>query len=176
MMQDSLLLPWRTLEHNATLGCEITGGKPWDARTVAELFGTFGLAPFRHHLPDTASAGMRQRVALIRTLLLGSNVLLLDEPFSNLDYDIKLLVQRYLLNYQRTAEATICLVTHDIDDAIALSDRVVILSDQPTTVKAELSIGLGLTDKDPVKARKSDRFRDYFVEIISHLKYLNDNA
>jgi len=115
---------------------------------------------------------MKQRVALIRTLLTQPSILLLDEPFSNLDFDVKLKIQYSLIDYQQKRRATVCLVTHDIEDAIALSDQVIVLSSRPATVKAIIPIELGVCVRDPIEARKSPQFPGYFTQIWDQIKYL----
>jgi len=109
---------------------------------------------------------------LIRTLAIEPTVLLLDEPFSSLDYDIKLRAQMSLTRYVEQKRPAVLLVTHDIEDAIALADTVIVLSAKPATVKAEIRIDLGLSKRDPIAARTSPKFREYFEEIWQHLKYL----
>jgi NitT/TauT family transport system ATP-binding protein len=175
MMQDALLLPWRTLEENATLGSEVVLGQKPPPVEVEAYLKAFDLWQDKGKYPLAASGGMKQRVALVRTLMVASTVLLLDEPFSSLDFDIKLKVQRLLLSHHKRSGTTILWVTHDIEDAIAISDQVLVLSDKPTAVKARLTIQLGLSKPNPVEARKSPKFRDYFVQIWDQLKYLEDN-
>jgi NitT/TauT family transport system ATP-binding protein len=175
MMQDPLMLPWRTLSENSLVGAEVIGTRSHNlSDQLSHYFEVFDLGDDRDTYPLAASAGMKQRVALIRTLLISPSVLLLDEPFSNLDFDIKLKVQSKLIDYQLKRQATILLVTHDIEDAIALSDKVVVLSDKPTTVKSEIAIDLGLERHNPVEARKSPKFREYFIKIWDQLKYLHE--
>lgn len=176
MMQDALLLPWRTLAENALLGTEVSN---YQNNVVPEMlnhyFNVFDLQEDKQTYPNESSGGMKQRVALIRTLLCSPMILLLDEPFSNLDFDIKLNIQRHLISYHQEKGTTILLITHDIEDAIALSDKVFILSDKPSVIKAEIPIDLGTNRKDPVEARKSSKFRDYFIKIWDELKYINNN-
>ncbi len=173
MMQDDLLLPWRTLEENAALGAEIARGAKPSSKELASCFQPLGLWNERSKYPAMASGGMKQRTALARTLLLQRALLLLDEPFSSLDFDIKLKVQKFLLEYQARCCTTILWVTHDIEDAIAISDEVVVLSDKPARVKAQVSIDLGTAKRSPVEARGSHKFRDYFVQIADQLRYLD---
>lgn len=176
MLQDSLLLPWRTLSENAMLGYEIFNKhKVKGSKDLDEYFTLFDLADSINTYPTASSGGMKRRIALIRTLLTEPSLLLLDEPFVDLDFDIRLKIQRRLIRYQEKKQTTILLVTHDIEDAIALSDTVIVLSDKPTTIKSEIKIELGTTKKDPVEARKSPKFRDYFVQIWDELKYLDNN-
>ena len=174
MMQEPMLLPWRTLEENATLGVEVKDTVGSSEVDVEEYFKNVGLAPDRMKYPSTASGGMKHRVARVRTLLLKPDILLLDEPFSSLDFDIKLKVQKFLLKQQTELGSTILWVTHDIEDAIAISDRVVILSDKPSKVKSIIDIDLHANKRSPVEARKSLKFRDYFSEVCEQLKYLDN--
>ena len=175
MLQDALLLPWRTLAQNAALAAEVVEHRaPRQDIRVDEYFSSFGLNGTAGTYPEVSSGGMKQRVALIRVLLTRPTVLLLDEPFSGLDFDVKLKIQRFLLNYHEKNGTTILLVTHDIEDAIALSDEVVVLSDKPATVKAIISIDLGLGKHDPIEARKSPRFTEYFTRIWDEIKYLDE--
>ncbi len=170
MLQDPLLLPWRTLEQNALLGLEVLDRRGAPTPSPArELLDNFGLLSASDTYPATASGGMKQRVALIRTLLLLPSVLLLDEPFANLDFDIKLRIQRFLLSHQRATGMTIIMVTHDIDDAVAMSDEVIILTGKPARVKTSVPISFGLDPRDPVEARKSPRFATYFASVWSEI-------
>ena len=176
MMQDTVLLPWRTLQENALLGIEITEKKSLHNKQLVDYyFQLFDLAQFKHIYPEAASGGMKQRVALIRTLMINPNLLLLDEPFASLDFDIKLRIQRKIVDYHHQNNISIILVTHDIEDAIALSNRVLILSGKPSYIKAEIPINLDVTKQDPIEARKSRQFRDYFVEIWHQLQYSDQN-
>lgn len=174
-MQQSPLLPWRTLAENAALGLELLcGGADDKGALIDSYFANFGLSGCQHLLPESSSGGMKQRVSLIRTLVPKPALVLLDEPFSSLDFDIKLKVQRELIKFQREQRAAVILVTHDIEDAIALSDKVVILSEKPTRIKREVYIDLGIAQRDPVKARMAPAFRQYFIEIWNELKYLEE--
>lgn len=176
VLQDVVLLPWRTLSENARLGAEILYDKvPNGEKNLVDYFSLFDLADATQSYPATSSGGMKRRVALIRTLLTEPSLLLLDEPFVDLDFDIRLKIQRQLIKYHKKNQTTILLVTHDIEDAIALSDTVIVLSEKPTTIKTEIRIDLGTSKKDPVEARKSPKFRDYFVQIWDELKYLDNN-
>jgi NitT/TauT family transport system ATP-binding protein len=175
MMQDSLLLPWRTLAENALLGMEVRYGRAAaNPELVSRYFEAFDLASGIALYPSAASGGMKQRVALIRTLLTDPTLLLLDEPFASLDFDVKLKVQRYLIDYQLKGEKTVLLVTHDIEDAIALSDEIIVLSDKPARVKSVIPIDIGYGKHDPVRARKSPRFTEYFTRIWEEIKYLDE--
>ena len=171
MLQEPALLPWRTLEENARLALELMETTP-SSDLIDALFGEFDLDGEQAKYPETCSAGMQQRVALIRTLAIEPSVLLLDEPFSSLDYDIKLRVQANMARYIDEKQPAVLLVTHDIEDAIALADRVIVMSAKPAFIKAEIQINLGLAKRDPVTARTSPEFGAYFERIWQHLKYL----
>lgn len=173
MMQDPLLLPWRTLRENALLGAEIKGIDNCESE-CARYFNAFGLDGSESLYPDAASGGMKQRVALIRTLLTRPTIILMDEPFSSLDFDTKLRVQRHLMEYHNKQRSTIAIVTHDIEDAIALSDRIIILTGKPATVKRQLDMEPATPLHDPVAARKSPQFVEFFALIWDELKIFED--
>ncbi|TGE40099.1 ABC transporter ATP-binding protein [Desulfosporosinus fructosivorans] len=141
MPQKDLLLPWRTLLENVLLGCEIMHKDRLEARVEAkEWLNQFGLSPFSEHYPHQLSGGMRQRGALLRTILFGKKTLLLDEPFGALDALTRREMQRWLLSIWNRTRHTVLLITHDIDEAILLSDRVVVLSRRPTRIIQEFKI------------------------------------
>jgi NitT/TauT family transport system ATP-binding protein len=171
MLQEPALLPWRTLVENARLGLELTG-KRSESSMLDAFLQDYELGDSRHKYPSECSLGMQQRTALIRTLVVRPGILLLDEPFSSLDYDIKLRAQISLAQYVEEMQPSVLLVTHDIEDAIALADKVIVLSAKPAIVKAEIVIELGLEKRDPIAARTSPKFQQYFQEIWGHLKYL----
>lgn len=126
------LLPWRTLEGNMRLGLELRGMRKSQTKApVAEMMSKVGLEGYGKHYPHQLSGGMRKRAALARTLICPYEAILMDEPFSALDAQLKLLLQQELLRLWEEMELTIVYVTHDIREAIALSDRIVVLSGQP---------------------------------------------
>ena len=173
MLQEPALLPWRTLAENAHLGLELIDGTiSFSQKLASGLFREFELNGAQNKYPVQCSLGMQQRTALIRTLAIEPDILLLDEPFSSLDYDIKLRVQLNMARYIERKKPAVLLVTHDIEDAIALADKVIVLTDKPATIKAEIDINLGFPKRDPVADRTSPKFRDYFERIWQHLKYL----
>jgi ABC-type nitrate/sulfonate/bicarbonate transport system ATPase subunit len=143
MPQRDLLLPWRDALANAALALECQGVRRAEARRRAEpLFERFGLAEFEEAPPRELSGGMRQRVAFLRTLLPGRPVLLLDEPFGALDSITRVSMQRWLAGALAEEPRTVVLVTHDVDEALFLADRVAVLSPRPGRVVAEIPVGL----------------------------------
>ena len=143
MLQKDLLVPWRTVVDNIVLGAALTrGATRRDREEAAALATRYGLGEFLHHYPHALSGGMRQRVALMRTLALHTDVLLLDEPFGALDSQTRLDMQLWLLSVYEDLEVTILFVTHDVDEAILLADRVAVLSERPGRILADLPIPL----------------------------------
>jgi ABC-type nitrate/sulfonate/bicarbonate transport system ATPase subunit len=139
MPQKDLLLPWRTALDNAALAPQLQGARRSEARRRAlELFERFGLAEFARARPDELSGGMRQRVAFARTLLAERPVLLLDEPFASLDSITRAELQEWLLAALADEPRTTLLVTHDIEEALYVCDRVLVMSRRPGTIKEEL--------------------------------------
>lgn len=163
MLQQDYLFPWRTIWDNALVGLELTGrvNKETKAYTM-HLLEEMGLADSVKRYPSQLSGGMRQRVALVRTLAAEPDILLLDEPFSALDYQTKLqledLVAATLSKHRKTA----VLVTHDISEAIAMSDRVVILDRNPGRVRKELAIPDDMRVMSPFQAREAEGFHPLF--------------
>jgi ABC-type nitrate/sulfonate/bicarbonate transport system ATPase subunit len=143
MPQRDLLLPWRDALGNAALALDATGTARGEAREQAEpFFERFGLRSFEHARPAALSGGMRQRVAFIRTLLPGRPVLLLDEPFASLDAITRAEMQQWLADALASEPRTVLLVTHDVEEALFLSNRVAVLSPRPGRVLAELDVPL----------------------------------
>lgn len=136
MLQRDQLFEWRTIENNVMLGLEIQGKKtPENVENARQLLKKYGLWEFRKHLPQELSGGMRQRAALIRTLATNPDLLLLDEPFSALDFQTRLTVCDDVYDIIKKENKTALLVTHDISEAISLADRVIVLTKRPATVK-----------------------------------------
>jgi NitT/TauT family transport system ATP-binding protein len=143
MPQHDLLLPWRDAAGNAALALECAGVPRAEARRRAiPMFERLGLAEFERARPAELSGGMRQRVAFLRTLLVGRPVLLLDEPFGALDSITRGSMQEWLMDALATEPRTVLLVTHDVDEALVLADRVAVLSPRPGHVRAEITVGL----------------------------------
>jgi NitT/TauT family transport system ATP-binding protein len=163
MLQHDHLLEWRTIFKNVTLGLEVTHQETVENITYAnKLLSDYDLYKFKDKHPGELSGGMRQRAALIRTLVLNPDILLLDEPFSALDYQTRLSVSGDIGNIIRTTGKTAILITHDLSEAISLADRVIILSARPATVKKEVSIHLTKPDDTPLAARSAPEFHHYF--------------
>lgn len=143
MLQKDLLLPWRNIVNNVILGLEIKGVSKAEAtKRALPLLEKYGLGGFENHYPDELSGGMRQRAALLRTLLYEQDIILLDEPFGALDAQTRLLMQEWLLDIWGDFKKTILFITHDIDEAIFLSDEIYILTPRPGTVKEKVEITL----------------------------------
>ncbi|PKH25308.1 ABC transporter ATP-binding protein [Enterobacterales bacterium CwR94] len=143
MPQRDLLLPWRTIKDNAILALECEGVPRKEARQRAQdLFPSFGLSGFEDSYPHQLSGGMRQRVALMRTFLFQRDLMLLDEPFGALDALTRTLMQRWLLDLWEQHRRTILFITHDIDEAIFLGSKVVVMSARPGTIKCIETIDL----------------------------------
>jgi NitT/TauT family transport system ATP-binding protein len=150
MPQRDLLLPWRSALSNAALALECTGVPKSEARRrAAPLFERFGLAEFEAARPAELSGGMRQRVAFLRTLLSGRPILLLDEPFGALDSITRAEMQRWLAGALASEPRTVVLVTHDVEEALLLADRVLVLSPRPGRVVAELAVDVPRDRTDP---------------------------
>lgn len=170
MMQKDLLLPWRSILDNVTLGLEVKGMSKKDRGDIAmDYLDRYGLASFAEAYPSTLSGGMRQRVALIRTLVTQPDIILLDEPFSALDYQTRLILEDEILSILKSEGKTGVLITHDIEEAIAISDRIAVMSKRPTTVKQVYDIGLASQYGSALKARSDQKFKQYFESIWSEL-------
>jgi ABC-type nitrate/sulfonate/bicarbonate transport system ATPase subunit len=161
MPQRDLLMPWRTILDNTILGLEVAGvGRAEARRQALELFPAFGLAGFERRRPGELSGGMRQRAALLRTFLAGREVILLDEPFGALDSLTRAGMQQWLVEVWEQHRKTILLITHDVDEALFLSDRVYVLSPRPGRVVLSLAVDLPrprayeLTTSEPFVERK----------------------
>ncbi|MET3581451.1 ABC-type nitrate/sulfonate/bicarbonate transport system ATPase subunit [Mesorhizobium robiniae] len=149
MPQRDALMPWRTVIDNTALGLEVQGMSRKAARSkVAPLFGEFGLAGFEHKYPAQLSGGMRQRAALLRTVVQDRAMLLLDEPFGALDALTRTGMQRWLQTMWNWHRWTVLLITHDVREAVFLSDRIYVLSRRPARVLREIAIPLPHPRKD----------------------------
>ena len=163
MLQKDHLLEWRTIYQNVILGLEIRRElTPEKLEYIEEMLCTYGLDKFRNARPSQLSGGMRQRAALIRTLALKPELLLLDEPFSALDYQTRLNVSDDIGRILKKEGKPASLVTHDISEAISMADRVIILTGRPATVARIVTIDLDLTDRTPLASRNAPQFKFYF--------------
>ena len=163
MLQKDHLLEWRTIYQNVILGLEIRNEKTPEKLTyIEEMLDTYGLDKFRTARPSQLSGGMRQRAALIRTLALKPDLLLLDEPFSALDYQTRLNVSDDIGRILKKENKPAILVTHDISEAISMADRVIILTKRPAHVARIVPIRLSLDEKTPLAARGAPEFKSYF--------------
>ena len=170
MLQKDHLLHWRNIRSNALLGLEIQKKlTPENMAYVESLLEQYGLGEFKEHFPWQLSGGMRQRVALIRTLAVRPDILLLDEPFSALDYQTRLRVSDEIGSIIRQEKKTAILVTHDISEALSLADRVIVLTKRPATVKTIFPIQLSIGKHTPMQAREDPAFKDYFNAIWKEL-------
>lgn len=150
MPQKDLLFPWRTVLDNTSLGLEIQGVPRKEARAQAQaLFPVFGLDGYEKSRPSDMSGGMRQRAALLRTVVQGHDLLLLDEPFGALDSLTRTAMQRWLQEMWLKYGWTVLMITHDIREAVYLSDRVIVLSDKPARVRREITVPLA-RPRDPM--------------------------
>jgi len=167
LLQKDHLFEWRTVLQNAELGLEIRGRSTAEARRQAHnLLQSYGLGGFENSYPHQLSGGMRQRVALIRTLATDPDILLLDEPFSALDYQTKLILERDVHRIIRENKKTALLVTHDIEEAVSMSDRVIVLSGRPAQVRNIYDIALTVTQgRTPMTSRDAPEFRSYCKSI-----------
>jgi len=170
MLQKDCLFEWRNIYENAILGLEIHNKlTPQNIAYAEELLDQYGLKEFRKHKPSELSGGMRQRVALIRTLSAKPDLLLLDEPFSALDYQTRLFIADEVGTILKKEKKTAILVTHDISEAISLSDRIIVLSKRPAQVRNIHNIEIGTENRTPMKSREAPEFRKYFNKIWKEL-------
>lgn len=172
MFQKDQLLEWRTILQNVVLGLEISGKLEEEDYILAkDMLEKYGLGDFIYSYPSQLSGGMRQRAALVRTLLLKPSLLLLDEPFSALDYQTRLAIGDEIGIILKREKRTALLVTHDIAEAISLSDRVVILTNRPSEIKEIIDIKLSCPGdiKTPLGCREAPEFRYYFNKIWKEL-------
>ena len=163
MLQRDCLLEWKTIFSNAIFGLEVKGKKNEEnIKYVENLLKKYNLYDFKDKYPSEISGGMRQRVALIRTLAVKPKILLLDEAFSALDYQTRIMVTNDIYQILRKENITALIVTHDISEAISMSDRVLVLSKRPGKVKNIHDIEFEIKDRTPLNCRESPKFSNYF--------------
>ena len=163
MLQKDCLLEWRTVLNNTLFGLEIKGNKLTEnVQYVEELLKKYHLHEFKNKYPSELSGGMRQRVALIRTLATKPKLLPLDEAFSALDYQTRIMVTNDIYSILRKEKITAIIVTHDISEAISMSDRIIVLSKRPGTIKSIHNIEFELENRTPLNCRENPKFSQYF--------------
>lgn len=163
MLQHDELFEWRTIYNNVILGLEVQHMLTARTRERAhELLDIYGLKQFSASRPSELSGGMRQRAALIRTLVLEPDILLLDEPFSSLDYQTRLGVGDDIGQIIRREKKAALLVTHDLSEAISLADRVIVLSGRPASIRQTIPLVFDLTEDTPMNRRGAPEFKTYF--------------
>lgn len=174
MLQKDYLFEWRDIYSNVMLGLEIQKKRtPENIGRVERMLATYGLSAFQHVRPSQLSGGMRQRAALIRTFALEPGLLLLDEPFSALDYQTRLEVCEDIFDIIKREQKTAILVTHDLSEAISVADRVIVLTKRPARVRAIVPVSFQLEKRTPMTVRNAPEFKDYFNTI---WKELNDRV
>lgn len=164
MLQSDALLPWRTVLDNATIGLELQKKmNEENTRKVREMLVDYGLEEFIDKKPSSLSGGMKQRVALVRSLAVNPDILLLDEPFSALDYYTRLNISGYVHDMIKRSGKTAIIITHDIQEAISIGDRVAVLSSRPSAIKSVYEVNL---EGDTILERRSSpAFNELFNEI-----------
>ena len=175
MLQHDHLFEWRTIYHNILLGLEIQHTLSASAKLRAkELLKAYGLEAFANAHPSELSGGMRQRAALIRTLILEPDLLLLDEPFSALDYHTRLSVGNDIGQIIRDSGRTVILVTHDLSEAISLADTILVLSKRPASIARIVPVHFSLSSDTALNRRNAPEFKTYFNLLWKELNP-NDN-
>ncbi len=170
MLQKDSLLEWRNIYNNVMFGLEIGHKKTKENEAyVIELLKKYGLYDFKNKYPTQLSGGMRQRAALIRTLAIKPNILLLDEAFSALDYQTRIMVTNDIYEILKNENITALIVTHDISEAISMSDRVIVLTKRPAVVKNIHTIDFEMENRNPINCRESPKFSKYFDTIWKEL-------
>lgn len=164
MLQRDNLFEWRTIESNVLLGLDIQKKlTPENRRDAIHMLEKYGLGEFRNHYPTQLSGGMRQRAALIRTLAFKPRLLLLDEPFSAVDFQTRMTVCDDVYSIIKSERKTAVLVTHDISEAVSMADRIIVLTKRPATVKTIFKIDIDASS--PLKKRENPRFSEWFDRV-----------
>ncbi len=177
MLQQDYLFPWKTIEENCFIGLKLLNKLTADKKEqTLELLDSMGLSDVRSAYPDQLSGGMRQRVALVRTLATDPDLLLLDEPFSALDYQTKLKLEDLVFKTLKKHRKTALLVTHDIGEAIAMSDRIILLSPRPGKIARTFQVPAPLKELLPFEARNDSAFPENFQLIWKELDSLEPSS
>lgn len=170
MFQKDYLFPWLTVRDNVLLGLKVKNiCTKENIEFTDELLECYGLNIFKNHKPTQLSGGMRQRVALIRTLALKPEVLLLDEPFSALDYQSRLKVTDDVYEIIKKEKKTTIMITHDLGEAIVMSQRVIVLTNRPASIKDDVIITFNNKDATPFDKRKEPEYNNYFRQLWGEL-------
>ncbi|ANI41543.1 ABC transporter ATP-binding protein [Mycolicibacterium vaccae] len=163
VLQKDLLFPWRTVMENVILGLEVRGHRRKEARERARgLFAAYKLEGYEDKYPSDLSGGMRQRAALMRTMVTDPDIILMDEAYKALDYPLKIALETELLETARATGKTVVAVTHDIEEAVTMSDRVYVLKAHPGQIVQELQIDLGTSSTDINERRLAPRFNEFY--------------
>lgn len=171
MLQEDSLFPWLTILDNCLIGLNVRGEVSDDKIDyVKKLLNIYGLKDFMNSYPTSLSGGMRQRVALIRTLAMKPDILLLDEPFSALDYQTRLAVSDDVYKIIKNTGKTVIMITHDIAEAISMADRVIVLTERPAKVKQIYNIEME-GKSTPINNRKCREFSEYYDMIWKEIDY-----
>ncbi|WP_250536902.1 ABC transporter ATP-binding protein [Caballeronia sp. AZ10_KS36] len=172
MLQKDLMMPWRTVLQNALLGIELYRKvRPDDIARARQMLARYGLGAVADAYPHSLSGGMRQRVALTRTLLVDPTLVLLDEPFSALDYETRLALEDDIIALRAQSGTSVVLVTHDIEEAIAMSDRVILLGGRPARIEDQVLVELTTHGpRNAVSAREAPEFRGYHARVWNGLR------
>lgn len=166
VLQKDLLLPWRTIEQNVILGLEVKGIKKNEAKDRAiEYFKNYKLDGYQKKYPSELSGGMKQRVALMRTMIMEPEIILMDEAYKALDYPLKIDLESELLTTVKENKKTVIYITHDIEEAVTLSDRVYIMKARPGEIVREMNIDLGIDSMRMNERRASKMFNEYYETI-----------
>ena len=163
MLQKDSLLEWRTIYNNVMFGLEVKHIKTKEnIEYVENLLKKYNLYEFKDKYPTQLSGGMRQRVALIRTLAIKPEILLLDEAFSALDYQTRIMVTKDIYEILKNEKVTSLMVTHDISEAISMGDKVIVLTTRPAGIKKIHEINFDIENRTPINCRESPKFSKYF--------------
>lgn len=163
MLQKDSLLEWRTIYNNVMFGLEVKHIKTKEnIEYVENLLKKYSLYEFKDKYPTQLSGGMRQRVALIRTLAIKPEILLLDEAFSALDYQTRIMVTKDIYEILKNEKVTALMVTHDISEAISMGDKVIVLTTRPAGIKKIHEINFDIQNRTPINCRESPKFSKYF--------------
>ncbi|GAB4072741.1 ABC transporter ATP-binding protein [Barrientosiimonas marina] len=170
MLQQDYLFPWKRIIENILLGPKLHHDHSSETQNrAAELLGQVGLSGIAGDYPESLSGGMRQRVALVRTLITNPDILLLDEPFSALDYQTKLRLEDLVWDLLQLYNKTSLLVTHDIGEAIAMSDRIIVMDSNPGTIAKTFEVPLELRNERPFMARRHSKYQLLFDKVWDEL-------